>query len=390
MENTFYSKYIKYKTKYIKLKNNLVKVGGGSNNKNIYNPIFIKSYDIYDVLYNDRNQIIIISPAENNPLEIKYIGTNSINTSSDSSNLSNSSDLEYYKKFNLEICPHNHTFIYYCSVYLYEPEIFLEINGKKIKTKVNKYPEFIDEIIMSTIVKNEDNYIIQWIEYHRKLGINRFIIYDNKSSTTPIKKKNKTLLKVPSNLQRVLTNYISEGIVVLINWPYEYMLLKSGISGQTTQQNHSIYAFNKCKYIGLFDIDEYLNPQTKQINIDKIFDGIINKNNINIKNIGSFVIKCKLFFNPKNLPTDGYNFFKIYDADLITLEGREKNFVIPQNVKTFAVHTITSGKESFIIDYKILYFNHYFFLNKKQRGLHKTKYTDNTIKRILNLINIEN
>ena len=48
-----------------------------------------------------------------------------------------------------------------------------------LNTKINIYPNFKDEIIMSTIVKDEDNIIVQWIEYHKLLGINRFIIYDN-------------------------------------------------------------------------------------------------------------------------------------------------------------------------------------------------------------------
>ena len=46
------------------------------------------------------------------------------------------------KDFILEKCPHEHTFIYHCLVDNYESEILLEINGKEITTKVNKYPEF--------------------------------------------------------------------------------------------------------------------------------------------------------------------------------------------------------------------------------------------------------
>ena len=61
----------------------------------------------------------------------------------------------------------------------YEEEIILEINNNIIKTKVNKYPIFNDEIIFSTMVKNEDNYIKQWITFHLNIGIDRIIIYDN-------------------------------------------------------------------------------------------------------------------------------------------------------------------------------------------------------------------
>lgn len=53
----------------------------------MYIPIHIKEYDIY---HNDNNKIIIISPSETLPLHIKY---------------------ENYV-FNVNICSHNHTYIY--------------------------------------------------------------------------------------------------------------------------------------------------------------------------------------------------------------------------------------------------------------------------------------
>ena len=395
MEENYYKfKYLKYKNKYLQLKNentytffNKIKHQIGGEGKNdifnpIYNPIYIEEYNIYDICHNDINQIIIISPSEDKPLIIKLKHNNKL------------------INFNLEICPHNHTYIYYSTFCKYKKEITLIINGNEKKVTVNKYPQFTNKIIMSTLVKNEDNYIIQWINYHIRLGIEKFIIYDNIKSNYVIKNNIKSLLLKQSNLEKVLQDYIEKKIVVLINWPYTYKLPISGISGQTTQQNHSIYSFRGCKYIGLFDIDEYINPQIdnlesnnleselKNIQIDNIFNKIIKKNRLNINNIGSFVIKCKLFYNPDNKSTDGYNFLNIYNCDTITLKGREKNFVIPKNVRTFSVHQITKGKKSFTINFNILFFNHYFYLNKSDRGNYKTKYKDDSIKKIIKIINL--
>lgn len=124
---------------------------------------------IYDVFYNVNGQIIIIVPAETDPLKIQYFDTNT-NT---------------YCDFNLHSCPHKHTYIYYLHAE-YSEHITLLIqpynNPTKYKlyTRVNKYPELNDsEIIFSTIVKNENNYITQWIEFHKNIGVSRFIIYDN-------------------------------------------------------------------------------------------------------------------------------------------------------------------------------------------------------------------
>jgi len=323
-----------------------------------YNPIHIPKYNIYDIFHNDRGNIIIIQPSETPSLIIKLkIGDKQL-------------------PFKVESCPHNHTHIYslnseiiYDSNELYK----IMINDEEINTKISKYPRFENEIIMSTIVKSEDNYILQWIKYHIHLGIQRFIIYDNSQDNT---------------LDSILYKYIIDGTVIVINWQYPYMLKISGISGQTTQQNHSIYAFNTCDYVGLFDIDEYINIQEPFSNIRTLLEEYIKTNNINKNYIGGFQLLNKFFYNPHHLPDDNNNFLKIYNCNDITLSGNEKNFVIPRNVKTFSVHMITKGLPIIKLSQNIVYFNHYIFLNKKNRGFDKTTIYDNSISRLTNLFSI--
>ena len=203
------------------------------------------------------------------------------------------------------------------------------------------------------------------------IGITRFIIYDNSTNGT---------------LENVIKDFINLNIVILIKWNYPYIMKISGISGQTTQQNHSIWAFQNCKYIGLFDIDEYINMQNEK-NINCFFNNLIRDENINTDEIGSFRLLNKFFYNPNNLPTDNFNFLKIYNCDELTLSGYEKNFVIPKNVSTFSVHMITTGKKMYTVSYYKLYFNHYYFLNKITRGKKQTNIIDNSIyKHTLNVI----
>jgi len=169
----------------------------------------------------------------------------------------------------------------------------------------------------------------------------------------------------------------------LIKWSYPQFFSVSGISGQTTQQNHSIYAFRQSKYVGLFDIDEYINIQkndnTHHRNINDFFDELIVKENIDISKIGSFRLLNKFFYNPNNLPTEGNNFLKIFNCDKITKGGQEKNFVLPKNINTFAVHMITDGNPMYNIDDKLIFFNHYYFLNKSSRGRNNTNLIDDSI-----------
>jgi hypothetical protein len=312
-------------------------------------PISNKLYNIYDVLHNGR--IIIITPSLRKPLRITY---NNI-------------------PFKVHVCPHGHTTVYEHNTKTeYKESIDLKINSKIVTTRVNKYTEYKNEIILSTLVLNEDNYIRQWIIFHLKIGIDRFIIYDNYGTNDKVSYRS---VEKTSNLEEVLKDFIKDKKVILIKWPYPKRLKQTGISGQTTQQTHSLYAFQSSKYIGLFDIDEYINMQC-DTNIKSFF-----KKFHTINNIGGFILLNKLFYNPHNKPTDGFNFLKIYNCDSIFLNCRQKCFVIPKNVKIFSIHKATKGKECLRLDHKKIYFNHYFFLNKKDRGKKLTNLLDKTISR---------
>jgi len=235
---------------------------------------------------------------------------------------------------------------------------------------------------MSTLVKNEDNYLPQWIEYHKRLGIQRFVIYDNKDSNAPgfddITHDNIRLNKDHIDLQTTLKKYIDEGTVILILWPYPYVLKDSGGMAQIIQQNHSIYAFSKSKYIGFFDVDEYINPQGFS-SIESVFEHTIKSGQLDRTTIDSFSLRNRWFYNPFEHNASGHDFLYIDNCDHITKEGHEKSFVIPKNVDAYSVHHTTVGKTRVWVDPEIMRFNHYCYLNKKERGLINKSVYDNTI-----------
>jgi hypothetical protein len=311
-------------------------------------PVYIDEFKIYDIYHNDTNELIIITPYLPNSYTITLLLG------------------EDTKTFNLHRCPHNHTDIYTLNIE-YMTNIKIMIGNCIIDTIVNKYPSFQGEIIFSTICKDEDDFIIPWIQYHVRLGISRFIIYDNSLKRT---------------LATLLEDYINKGIVLLISWPYEYISSISGISGQTTQQNHSIYAFRNSKYIGLFDIDEYVNT-LGVLDIHYFFEQLIRREKIDVNSISSFRLLNKYFYNPLDLPVHNSEFLRIFNCDTIKTSGCYKHFVIPKNVITFSVHMVTSGKESYNVNETYIYFNHYIYLNKTDRGRNQTSLMDDTI--LLNL-----
>ena len=106
---------------------------------------------------------------------------------------------------------------------------------------------------------------------------------------------------------------------------------------------------------------------------------IIKKHLINPDEISGFMFLNRFFYNPWKLPCENMDFFNICNCDEISDEGFEKCIVIPKNVKTFSIHVATDGKETVLLDKQYVYFNHYYFLNKENRGLKNTNLMDNSI-----------
>jgi len=351
----------------------------------IFEPTHIEKYNIYDVFYSPLNYFMLsISHIIEQHLDIKIFYN------------------EEWKSFTKLICTHTCNYYFHAE---YQEKIKLKINEKdEYEVNVKKYPLLSNNAtVMSTMVQNEDNYIRQWIEYHSKLGVHNFIIYDNAKIDDKISHCSK---ETKSNLKEILQDYIEEGKVILIKWKYpkrisftkkfkieidkdrkeirDNIVIPGKLTGQSTQQTHSIHAFRNVKYIGFLDIDEYLNPRNN-FNLNSILNNFFSAR----KNVGGMIIKCKLFYNPNNLDEDNYNFLKITNCGKIIERQRYKTFVKPRLVETFRIHQIGNGKKSFFIKENIIYFNHYFFLNKLKRGKECGKFKDNSILDKLKYFNIE-
>jgi hypothetical protein len=126
-----------------------------------------------------------------------------------------------------------------------------------------KPKDFPCYLVIVAIVRNEAEYIVEWLEYHLLMGIEKIYIYDNDSE---------------DNLKEVITPYINEGIVKYIFWPskglrcFEYNVQKKewGIrSDWVNKIQHSAYqnAMKRLEdtayWVAFIDIDEFLVPASK-------------------------------------------------------------------------------------------------------------------------------
>jgi hypothetical protein len=230
----------------------------------------------------------------------------------------------------------------------------------KQNLKVNKYPILDGKLIMSIMVKDEDNYIRQWIDYHSNLGIDHFLIYNNSENYL--------------NLEIILSDHINTGKVSILNWYFDYLYdgqiptENMRVQIKQIQENHTLINFQKTKLIGFFDPDEYLNPQVDELDLNKIFDMSLQQYSRSIEKIGGFKVLCKNFSVFNGEDESGYEFLNIGTSQPnVVTTGDYKHFVNPRTVKTFSNHDIIIGSPALILSENLCFFNHYRFLNKKDR-----------------------
>lgn len=285
---------------------------------------------IYDLVYNDCGEYVVITPQEI-PLELRIV-ENGISL--------------VPEKF---VCEHRHTIVYVWKGLTYKPEITLQLNGKSFGWRVSRYPDLTGKVVLSTLVLREELWIRQWICHHARLGVDHFVVYDNAGE---------------SSLRQFLEAEIAAGLVTYIPWKYPYRLPRSGISGQTTQQNHSIYTWRRAAYIGLLDVDEFVNPRGDR-SIRDWLNAVVAEDR---DSVGGVELVSRIYAPPTGFErrAGSTEFFKAAQCTEWIRTARQKVFVIPSNVEIFSVHMIVTGKPKRTADPETeLCFNHYWFLSSK-------------------------
>ncbi|WP_158859293.1 glycosyltransferase family 92 protein [Lunatibacter salilacus] len=96
-------------------------------------------------------------------------------------------------------------------------------------------------------LKDENEYLKEWIDYHQKIGVEHFYLYDN-GSKKPVRETIESL------------NYSS--ITTVIEIP--------GKEKHIEAYNHCLRYFgNKSRWIAFIDMDEFLVPKTDDSNLKK-------------------------------------------------------------------------------------------------------------------------
>ncbi|NGX39786.1 MAG: hypothetical protein KR126chlam1_01119 [Chlamydiae bacterium] len=151
-----------------------------------------------------------------------------------------------------------------------------------ISTSVSASPKYY--LSICAIFRNEDRFLKEWIEYHRMMGAEHFYLFNHLSE---------------DNYLEVLKPYVQEGIVDLIEWPFEP---KSELDWQKNIQGA---AYNKILnengndnvWIAFIDTDEFIT-----LSFEKSLPLFLSE----FEEFGGIVMNWQLFgtSNVKRIPDD--------------------------------------------------------------------------------------
>ena len=129
---------------------------------------------------------------------------------------------------------------------------------KRFKLSFYKDPKnatFHYRMAVVAIMKNEGAYIKEWIDFHLKVGVEHFYIYNNDST---------------DNMLEVLKPYVEAGKATVIDFPGRKMQIPAYYDAMDRFRNEA-------KYIAVIDGDEFLMPVQKGKLLAEVVDEILAK-----------------------------------------------------------------------------------------------------------------
>ena len=91
-------------------------------------------------------------------------------------------------------------------------------------------------LTVGAIYRNEGPYLREWVEFHRLVGVEKFFLYDNRST---------------DDHREQLAPYVADGTVEVTPWPDE--------PGQITAYKHCVeHNRDRARWIAFIDLDEFL------------------------------------------------------------------------------------------------------------------------------------
>lgn len=122
----------------------------------------------------------------------------------------------------------------------------LAISLISINLEAKKKEKYKYELALCAIFQNDAPFLVEWIEFHKLVGVQHFYLYNNYST---------------DNYKEVLAPYVKQGLVEVIYWPYPNENIRLFGKTQIDAYNAGIKrAKDKAKWLIFIDTDEFLFP----------------------------------------------------------------------------------------------------------------------------------
>ena len=177
--------------------------------------------------------------------------------------------------------------------------------------------DFIENKCITTIYNDNEHLIKQWVHYHKKIGFEKFILYYNGLNMAHINIDGVKIIKANWNY-----------------WDNDSSGILSSI-GQVIQQNHCLWKYCP-NFLGLIDLDEYINPH-----------------NFNIFNKANSVLSIPNYFFNKLEYRESVN------NDGSTCPHFRKCIINATQVDLFCTHIPINFKNIYYAKYSEVQLNHY-------------------------------
>jgi hypothetical protein len=137
-------------------------------------------------------------------------------------------EVRFNWKYIFKICLNTIHQVYYKIIYAF------------IKPRNQTEENYKYNVSICAFFKDEADYLKEWIEFHRIVGVDHFYLYNNKSN---------------DNYLDILNKYIRDEIVTLVQWPEPQSQMKA-------YQNFFDKYKDETKWVGFIDLDEFVIPNS--------------------------------------------------------------------------------------------------------------------------------
>lgn len=122
------------------------------------------------------------------------------------------------------------------------------------------------DLTVCTIFQDDAEWLPEWINFHLRQGVEHFYLYNNLSN---------------DDYKRILTPYIDQNLVTLIDWPEKSNNINEFASIQARVYNHCLSQIKKiAKWCAIIDTDEFLfsvdgSSLINTLNLYDKFQGVV-------------------------------------------------------------------------------------------------------------------